>query len=610
MQSCTSARPFLFSGTASCQSVGKEQVNPNNTKQFDRLKNAVAYARRKMQPFREKRVAAIRQYVGAHYSDNGAQDKVPVDLLALAIKIYLRHLVARRPKVVITTEHQELKANAYLRELALNKLVEEINFGRTMELGGLDAMFSVALFKLGLEYGDEVEINGYMHDVGQVFCDIVDLDDAVWDMGARTWEKVAFVGNRYRLPVKYVRESGTYPGIGKVEAAERKGTNESGDERAETISRGADSQQDEYEEQVELQDIYLPRENLMVTYPIEGDGKHIEEWTGPERGPYRMLGYGDVPGQVMPLAPIALWMDLHTLANVLYRKLGRQAERQKTNLGYRGSAARDAERVKQGKDGEVIQMDDPDGVKEFKSGGIDQANLAMFIHCRDLFSWIAGNLDSMGGLGPQAETLGQDVMLAGSASKTLQDLQDRTVVLQTELIEAFGWYQHYDPLIDMQVAKRVEGTDVRVPAMFTPETREGDFWQFNFKVIPYSAQYLTPTLRLQMIERTWREDILPMLPLLEAQGIVPNVEAYLRLKARYTDIEELNDIVEFGGESMAQQAGPTSDTPRQSPVTRRENVRINRPGATRSGKDDVMTRMLMGRGVQDSEAAALTRGST
>lgn len=48
-------------------------------------------------------------------------------------------------------------------------------------------------------------------------------------------------------------------------------------------------------------------------------------------------------------------------------------------VGYNGSAEDDARRILDGGDGEMIRVDDPQAINDFKFGGIDQQNLAFAI---------------------------------------------------------------------------------------------------------------------------------------------------------------------------------------------------------------------------------------
>ena len=108
-------------------------------------------------------------------------------------------------------------------------------------------------------------------------------------------------------------------------------------------------------------------------------------------------------------------------------------------------------------------------------------------------------------------------------------------------------------------------------------------------------QYAGNTNAQLVVQLQW----LRICAILNAKGIY---ELALKFGGLESEMEEivmfLSDTSEAGGQG--QPAQPTSTT--------RTNVRVNRPGATRQGKDDAMGRILMGAGVQDGEAAALSRG--
>ena len=136
---------------------------------MSRLSDAMEYSRRKMQPFRENRLSHIRQYVGNNYSETGASDKVPVNLLEMAINIYRRQVAAARPQVLVTTKSNQLKAESADFESVVNHTLDEIDFETSLQKWVLDAMFGLGVVKVGLAPGRTGEIDGFRHDVGQVF---------------------------------------------------------------------------------------------------------------------------------------------------------------------------------------------------------------------------------------------------------------------------------------------------------------------------------------------------------------------------------------------------------------------------------------------------------
>ena len=68
-----------------------------NGDNLDKLRKSIQSSRRRLQPYREKRVRAIREFVGRNYSDTGSRDRVPVNMLELFISTYSRQLVGNEP---------------------------------------------------------------------------------------------------------------------------------------------------------------------------------------------------------------------------------------------------------------------------------------------------------------------------------------------------------------------------------------------------------------------------------------------------------------------------------------------------------------------------------
>lgn len=344
-------------------------------KKLSKLRTAIGYSRRQLQPFRQQRYDTVRQYVGYHYSDDGAADRVPLNLLELAVNIYTQQLAARSPQVIVNTPFRELRPQAATFELGLNQLLKEIRFGDTVRMAVIDALFSIGIIKTGLERRSSVEIDGYLHDVGQPFADIISLDNWVHDTTATRLDKCQFMGDRYRLPLELVKKSSAFTNTDQLKATTKTSYNEDGDSKTESLSHGSQVDPDEYAEHIELWDIWLPAENIILTIPAEGESKPIRviQWDGPENGPYHLLSFSPVPGNIMPLAPSALWMDLHDLANRMFRKLGRQAERQKTVLGVQAGAEDDGNRIISSNDGETLRLDNPDRAREYPYGGAEHA---------------------------------------------------------------------------------------------------------------------------------------------------------------------------------------------------------------------------------------------
>ncbi|MEW6439251.1 MAG: hypothetical protein AB1508_19035 [Pseudomonadota bacterium] len=583
----------------------------NDTKptRLQRLRRALDWSRRKLEPFRRKRLEFLRQYVGYHYSDSAATEKVPVNLMEFAVNIYVRFLAANNPAAIVTTFHEHLKPEAETLRLLLNRTCEYIQLGQTLRRAIYEAMFGLSVVKVGLQPHARITVGGYDQPYGSPFADTVDIDDWAHDMSARRWDELAWAGNRYRIRYEHVMDGRLFSAKFRnslVPQAPRP-VNTEGDAGPHTISQGEDGH-DLDEEEVVLWDIWCPYEQQIITLQ-DGESSElaeIREWTGPSNGPYHRLAFNEVPGNVMPLAPASLWIDLHDLANRLFRKAGRQAERQKTIGLYAGGAEEDVERINNTPDGHWCLSNAVGQSQVARFGGAEQMNLLMFLQCKDLYNSMAGNLELLGGISPQADTLGQDQILQANASKRVADMQARTIEFTAGIVRDLAFYLTTDPLIDEPVVKRFDENLEQV-VHYSAEKRTGRFHDFRFDIEPYSMQYRSPGQRIQMLLNLWERVIIPAAPLLQAQGMAPNIEALLKVFSDYMQLPEVREIVSFNNPVPPETSG--IEGPPKPPVTERRYVRSGRPGPTQAGKDDIMSRLLAGGGIQDSESAALLRGA-
>ena len=589
--------------------------NPNDKTDVGELSAAVGDSRKTGEIFRENRLELMRETVGFHYSDYGPKDKVPINLMELAMNIYLQRLVAQNPQVSINTFYPQLKEIMTRFEMAGNNLIEDIELGDTLSTVVQAAMYSKGIIKIGLNRST-VEVGGTTHDSGQAFADAVSLDDWVEDMTVSENENGQFEGNYWYPTIDEAMEM--FPDADEKDFALK--SEQVGEKQKDHGLQEGNSNKStriEFRPVVKMLDLYLKKQNLILQCTYSGDdkdpiGKVLKHfnWDGPEGGPYRKLGFGEVEGCTMPSAPAQHWFDLHSLINTLFRKLGRQAEAEKTVTGVRPGGDDDGTAVLNASDGEMIKLDDPRNVAEIHTGGINQGTLAFTLMIKDLFSYLGGNLDNLGGLGPQSETLGQDQLLTASASMRIQKMQKQVTTFTTEVLQDLMWYLWYDPNPKQKdVIKTAPGFEsVTIAVPFNPEDREGDYLQYNIILEPYSMQHQSPESKLQGIRTVLQEMIQPLLPMMEQQGVTLDIEGLFKTVGKLSNIPELSDFIKFSSPNIDRPVGSSSEV-RQAPNTTRTNVRKNIPGSTQQGKSAILQQSLLGNKPQKSQVDSLTRAS-
>ncbi|MGA1608126.1 MAG: hypothetical protein ACO4CT_14170 [Planctomycetota bacterium] len=583
----------------------------------DRLSSAIEWSRLRMQPFRERRMAAIRQYLGAHYGMGG--DRMPLNMVELAIGIFRRELAARNPGVIVKSRSRELSPVAKKLELAVNHVLKEMDLARTLQEVVFDAIFSMGVVKIGVTEVDGAR--GFRHDGDLPFVDPVLLDDLVLDMRASRWEAQQFIGNRYVLPFEVAKKSKLYNLRGKSPTRPTP-WNETGDTRQSTLStQGLMDEDAELMPTIEMWDIWLPMEGKVCTYTADDSGK-IEcdrpvrevDWDGPEEGPYLALGLGELSGNLMPIPPINSLLDMNDAINRSFRKLVRQVDRSKSVTMVAGGADEDGNRIVECDDGDVIRVDRPESIQQVTFGGVDQPTLAFTLQMRDLFSYAAGNLDAMGGLSNSADTLGQEQIIQASSSQKIRDYQARMLTFTRRIVRHVASYVFHDPETKWQIMLPLSERGIEIPLEFSPEEREeDDFLEMEFDIAPASMQDPSNVQRVEMMSKVVTQYLAPLMPAMQQQGTTIDVSAFVREMADLTNTPELKDLVvpaQMAQDSVAQnvQGEGVGATPAKSPITTRRYERVNRStGGTRASRDNMAVRALSGSELTPQENDAMSK---
>lgn len=545
-----------------------------------------------LRTYRANRREMVRQFVGKNYSDEGTKEPIPVNLISLYVSVVARNLIAKNPRVMLSTFNASDKPMVCAMEAWVNKEIESLRLANSIQRVVLDALFSVGIMKIALATPADAACMSWRLQAGAPFCERVDLDDFIFDTHARDFDEVSYIGHRFRPPLEVIRDSKIYSkGRKDLSASTDSPYNLEGDERISRIGRGyVASDAEEFEDRVDLWEIYLPREKVVLTLADDAVNGSVsdqggtpaplreQDWIGHDLGPYRLLSYGIVPGNPMPKGPIQDLFDSHLAVNNIYRKAIRQAERQKENTFVQGGATEDGSRIMESSDGQILRVDNPDKIITRVMGGPNQQNLLFGQHLKDVFSWCAGNLDIMGGLSPQSRTATQDTMLDKNSTRAIADMQDRTVQFTADTLKCLCWYWYHDPFKVQKVRHSIGGVS-EITRTITPERRMKAKWDdLEIQVDPYSMQHQTPQTRAQALTQLVQTIIMPMQQLLQQAGVAFDVNAYLAKMAKYMDQPDLQDLLtmrtppDTGGGAPEGDAGAPGKPPETKRTYERRSV--------------------------------------
>lgn len=560
-------------------------------------------SRHVLQFFREERMRAVRHRAGDRYSLNSDLKRTYVQLIGLYESIVGRNLISQNPRVMFSTFDKSQKAAVDAAETWMNQELVRQNFANTMQRIVLDALYWMGIAKCCLATPGDAANLGWGLKAGQPYLTRVDPDDFVCDHRARDFEEVQYIGHRYRMRMDIAKnfEHFDKKARDRLDVSKQISYNREGDERIGEIGRDFHGYEEDLYDMVDLWELYLPQERCVVTITendLSGPSSaweggtpvclRTQDWIGSEEGPYPILALQPLPGNLFPKGPIQDLVNLHESANEGYRKLYRQFARLKKNTVCDRSNPEDGDAMKNARDGDTVPLHNPKGIMDLVQGGGDAG----------LFNWVrenitrfmeqAGNLATMGGLAPQAGTLGQEELLSQQSNGQVAAMQDATMSFVTKCADSMLWYFWHDPklimralvqdprLPDVHLVREVHPWTAPAQAMQNGQVRDlmrrmGT--KPELKIDPYSMRHTTPKQRVADLMQFIQGVYIPLAQMFQQQGHTLDLDELLLFFGKNTDAPDLQRIVKIITPPPAVPGNSPADTGPKPPETTRNYVR-------------------------------------
>ncbi len=534
-----------------------------------------------------KRKEILEEYANGWYGSTKNENyRCPINMISRAINILLPLLVNKDPKAMTSARVAQLMPYADTLRLTINHLIKKIKLGQTLRIGILDALTYMGIFKTGIAPGGDgiKDAFGTTHDSGQIFCDIVYPEDYFFDTTARRKEECDFEGNWFYVPVDYVLDSGLYTNYDKIHEAQVAWAKASPKEISDGAGKGF---LNTFKPYVRLGEVYIPSENILITIPEKGKGDkplRIVDFNGPTDGPYDIMSFSTFPESIVPIPPLYEGLDLHYYINIMARKMAREAEAAKTVFPYEGNAAGDVANILSAKHMQTIKVNNINAFTTLKLGEIDPSQYQWIAFLKGLWGEAPVNMPVVGGMKSSAPTLGQEQMLMTNASANLDDMIQAAHNCTKSILHKMAYYIFTDPLMDITVSKRIQGLG-EIPVKVTADTREGDFWDYNFEVVPYSLSRQNPQMRMQKLMQVVTGLILPTMAIAQQQGVMLDVPRLVKEVTRDMDLTDgeidliyqntvtmNNDLGPYQPLKGEISAGGIGDRLGASPASRQENM--------------------------------------
>lgn len=466
---------------------------------FERMKN-----------YRRATAMFVKEYAGYYYRQSkGLTGEEPINLIFNTIRAMVPNLVMQSPINQVTTKFTTYKQYAELLSLALNSVEEDIKLKQTLRAWIVSALFGWGIMKIGLNAtGEMIKFGDVNVDPGQVYAELVDLDNFILDPICTNIYEASMLGHKTMVPRQMLLDDNSY----NHDLVRRLPTSAM-IRKNDTVSQLTQKHMGTLEIQslmdfVDVCELWIPEADAIVTIPDPeqatfDDYLKITDYYGPKEGPYVFLSFTPpVIGNPFPVAPVSLWYDLHRMANRVFTKIMDQADRQKDVLLFNPAAADDAQSLVDAKDGDAIASSDPKQAQVYSYGGQNRNNEQMLQQLQVWYNYVSGNPDQMSGNIPNVakgkETATRSQILQANANISIEDARGILYDQTAEISRRIAWYLHHDPLIEIPLTKRTtDGEEIQ--RVLTPEQRQGDFLKYTFKIVQRSMSRLDPTIRSKRI---------------------------------------------------------------------------------------------------------------
>jgi hypothetical protein len=591
-------------------------MNVNSELDRGRLFRAMQWSYKQLEPFRNLVYGLVQEYAGSSYGQPHRirrKRETIANLMNQTIDAYTMSLVASRPRVSAAAREATRRSFAKRFQIAMNNLAAEIQLEKTLRRAVLDAFFLMGIVRVHLRESAQVVLEeDLVINPATPFVSNVALDNFVFDMAATKYSAVDYAGDWYRIPFSALKEDMFDQKVVKqLDLQPTTKARNTEDARLERIAKGEETDQDELEPMIDLCDVWIRRDRMIYTFPIDpkqpfgAATKAIGDvpWENPQYGPYPILTFAEVPENVVSSSPAShLWAMARDI-NAIMRKQARRARAQRTIGTYTPAGKKDAESLQGAADMEWKAVADMSEIKIVNFGGVDQGLQAYQLGLMQLFDRMAGNLPAKAGLAPQAGTASQEEVIQGAVSRAEAKMQEAVADFAVTVVRMLGFMLWDDVSMLIPATQSEPGFEDYEPmdVTWSPNHREGEFFDYDLQIDVHSMSYQSPQAKLQTLLGLVQNVFLPAGPLLAQQGGQINYQKIAEVAADLLDLPQLKELITFG--AMPPEEGTGQPQNRMPGSSTREYVRRNAPsGGTGPGRALSQEQAWLGAGQQAQPA--------
>jgi hypothetical protein len=402
----------------------------------------------------------------------------------------------------------------------------------------VNSMFGAAITRTFTEYNRIVNIDNEEIKSGTPVIRVIDDADYIGDVAARTRQDYAYEGDIYKLPTKYAKEL-----FSKHADLIQPDCRLTDTYHPDKIANGDwDLNRLSLREYTTFMDIYLYDEGTTITIMPEHSAAKIlrtVEEDGPGGSPYDFLGYKFFPGSTYRIPPAWAWHDVDVTANILARTAREQAEAQKDLIFVPPGNKELGDKIKTARNLDILIAQNTEQIKRESLGGVNPDNYNWLNFALQQFNATGPSSDVMRGAGPSAPTLGQEQLIYANASRIVNNMYTRWHNFMESIIRKLAWRVWTNPSEYIEVLDEIPGVG-ELPVVFSDADKVGEYYDFVFKLIPYSTQRTSPEILYQKTMSFMAQWVLPTYQFAAQQGAQLDIPTVTRIMSDYLGLNNFN----------------------------------------------------------------------
>lgn len=528
-----------------------------------RLQDSVRHHYKQLDKLRRNRELFLKAAAGSLYPHGVELSEMDVlGLMKQASEAQALSLAANRPRVLAVAKTRERMQFAEHYADAINAYAKIMHLEEIFQDCARQAFFGLGAAKIYMADAVPVQLEAdEWMDPGQPYVQSLSLNHLAYDTLATDWRYCSFIADRYRVRFEDAANNQLFTKKARDRIKQAGPNGRQGEETDSLVDIAGWGH--EFEDTIFLCDVFLPKDGIVYTFTCD-DNFDIDpnplaerEWDGSEMGPYRFLNLGPVPDKTTPSCPAQNLLLQHNLVNSLYRKLQNQAVRQKQIVTYDEGDDDLATKAKRAEDGEWVGIP-PNSFEPLRFDGPDQNVFGFMLNAQQQFSKAAGNLEHKLGLSASADTASQQAMVGENVSRMEAFYQGRFVCFARQVVQELARLLFADSTTTIPMTRQIPNTSFTVDAPWrgaiVEGSRLGEFADYDIDIEPYSMEYRSPQQRLAQIDQQVQM-IMPLVPLLMQQGKMIDLNYWLKTRAKYSDLPELEQLITDIPQQPQQQGG-------------------------------------------------------